>query len=118
MLMLGTRQGARLQSVVVPVQGRVRWTAQVSSVMRTWLPRALRVVASLRGVLFIVGKTMVYDCMPVRVFVVLACLSASVLGLIGCSTEDGELQENSLVATSFVEAVGGGSVYGACLGHA
>ena len=50
---------------------------------------------------------MIYDCVPVRVFVVLACLSASVLGLIGCSTEDGELQENSLVATSFVEAVEG-----------
>ena len=50
---------------------------------------------------------MVYDCMRVHVFVVLACLSASVLGLIGCSTEDGELQENSLVATSFVEAVEG-----------
>lgn len=50
---------------------------------------------------------MVYDCMRVHVFVVLACLSASMLGLIGCSTEDGVLQENSLVATSFVEAVGG-----------
>ena len=50
---------------------------------------------------------MVYDCMRVHVFVVLACLSASVLGLIGCSTEDGELQENSLVATSFTEAVEG-----------
>ncbi len=50
---------------------------------------------------------MLYDCMRVRVFAVLACLSASMLGLIGCSTEDGVLQENSLVATSLVEAVGG-----------
>lgn len=50
---------------------------------------------------------MVYDCIPVRVFVVLASLSASMLGLIGCSTEDGGLPENSLVATSFVEAVEG-----------
>ena len=50
---------------------------------------------------------MVYDCMLVRVFVVLACLSASMLVLAGCSTEDGVLQENSLVATSFTEAVEG-----------
>ncbi|MDE2828005.1 MAG: hypothetical protein OXL40_11970 [Bacteroidota bacterium] len=50
---------------------------------------------------------MVYDCVPVRVFVVLACLSASMLALTGCSTEDGVLQENSLVATSFTEAVEG-----------
>ena len=50
---------------------------------------------------------MVYDCMLVRVFVVLACLSANMLVLTGCSTEDGVLQENSLVATSFTEAVEG-----------
>ena len=50
---------------------------------------------------------MVYDCMPVRVFVILACLSASMLVLTGCSTEDGRSQENSLVATSFAEAVEG-----------
>ena len=50
---------------------------------------------------------MVYDCMRVHVFVVLACLSASMLVLTGCSTEDGVLQENSLVATSLAEAVEG-----------
>ncbi len=50
---------------------------------------------------------MVYDCMLARVFVVLACLSASMLGLVGCSTEDGVLQEKSLVATSLVEAIEG-----------
>lgn len=76
-------------------------------VRRTWLSRALYVMTSIRSVLFTVSKTMVYDCMRVHGFVALACLSASVLGLIGCSTEDGELQENSLVATSFVEAVEG-----------
>ena len=76
-------------------------------VRRTWLSRALYVMASIRSVLFTVSKTTIYDCMRVHVFVVLACLSASVLGLIGCSTEDGRSQENSLVATSVVEAVGG-----------
>lgn len=50
---------------------------------------------------------MVYDCLRLHVFVVLACLSACMLGMIGCSTGDGVSQENSLVATSFVEAVGG-----------
>ncbi|MXY24982.1 MAG: hypothetical protein F4Y45_10730 [Acidobacteria bacterium] len=64
-------------------------------------------MASLRGVLFFVSKTMIHDCVPVRVFVVMACLSASVLGLTGCSTEDGRSQENSLVATSLAEAVEG-----------
>ena len=101
------RQRAWFQSVVVPVQVRVRWSTQVRFVRRTWLSRALYVVASIRSVLFTVSKSMVYNCVLVRVFVVLACLSASMLGLTGCSTEDGELQENSLVATSFVEAVDG-----------
>lgn len=107
MFMPRKRQRAWFQSVVVPVQVRVRWSTQVRFVRRTWLSGALYVMASIRSVLFTVSKTMVYDCMRVHVFVVLACLSASVLGLIGCSTEDGRSQENSLVATSFVEAVEG-----------
>ena len=45
--------------------------------------------------------------MLVRVLTVVACLSASVLGLTGCSTEDGGVQGNSLVATSLAEAVEG-----------
>ncbi len=48
---------------------------------------------------------MVHNCIRVRVFVILAYSSASMLGLIGCSTEDRVLQESTLVATSFVEAV-------------
>ncbi len=50
---------------------------------------------------------MVYDYMLVRVFVVLACLSSSMLGLTGCSTEDGVSQEKSLIATGLVEAIEG-----------
>ena len=107
MFMPKKRQRAWFQSVVVPGQVRVRWSTQARFVRLTWLSRALHVMASIRSVLFTVSKTMVYDCVLVRVFVVLACLSASMLGLTGCSTEDGELQENSLVATSFVEAVEG-----------
>ncbi len=50
---------------------------------------------------------MVYDCILVRVFVVLACVLASMLGLTGCSTEDGVSQEKSLIATGLVEAIEG-----------
>ncbi len=48
---------------------------------------------------------MVHNCIRVRVFVLLAYSSASMLGLIGCSSEDGVLQESTLVANNFVEAV-------------
>ena len=65
------------------------------------------VMARWSYVLLSVRKIMVFDYMLVRVFVVLACLSASMLSLIGCSTEDGVLQEDSLVATSLVEAIEG-----------
>ena len=107
MFMPRKRQRAWFQSVVVPVQVRVRWSTQVRFVRRAWLSRALYVMASIRSVLFSVSKTTIYDCMRVHVFVVLACVSASVLGLIGCSTEDGELQDDSLVATSLTEAIEG-----------
>ncbi len=81
----------------------------VSPTTRTlvYLSMAFAVTARWSYVLLSVRRTMVYDYMLVRVFVVLACLSASMLGLTGCSTEDGVLQEKSLVATSFVEAVEG-----------
>ena len=68
---------------------------------------AFAVTARWSYALLSVRKTMVYDCMLMRVLVVLACLSASMLSLIGCSTEEGVLQEDSLVATSLVEAVEG-----------
>ncbi len=53
------------------------------------------------------SKTMVDDNMLARMLVVLVCLSASILGLTGCSTEDGVSQEKSLVATGLVEAIEG-----------
>ena len=45
--------------------------------------------------------------MLARVLVVLACVLASMLGLTGCSTEDGVSQEKSLIATGLVEVIEG-----------
>ena len=96
------KQGGRFQSRVVSVQIGYRVRVR-TCVMRMYLSVAFIVMARWSCVLLPVRKIMVYDYMPVRVFVVLACM----LGLIGCSTEDGVLQEDSLVATGLVEAIEG-----------